>query len=98
MFITGKKSLSTQKKMIQEEFPQAEHLLHLKKDFNSEGNDLFSKNWRGTKSRPLGVNGKTPNALSTEPLVCNYHHVHKHTVVRARKFTIYNPTVIVSER
>lgn len=39
----GKKSLSTQKKMIQEEFPQAEHLLHIKKDFNSEGNDLFSK-------------------------------------------------------
>lgn len=70
MFITEKKSLSTQKKMIQEEFPQAEHLLHLKKDFNSEGNDLFSKNWRGTKSRPLGVNGKTPNASSTEPLVC----------------------------
>ena len=30
----GKKYLSTQKKMIQEEFPQAEHL----------GNDLFSKN------------------------------------------------------
>jgi len=30
MFITEKKmSLSTQKKMIQEEFPQAEHLLHL---------------------------------------------------------------------
>lgn len=30
MFITEKKSLSTQKKMIQEEFPQAEHLLHVK--------------------------------------------------------------------
>ena len=30
MFITEKKYLSTQKKMIQEECPQAEHLLRLK--------------------------------------------------------------------